>query len=204
MQTADAAILSLAIIAIPIVGPTQSTVLAAPTQATAPQPLLTMPADANPSLDVAVIKPSDTSAPHGTYFRNNGRHVIAYNVSVSGLIAYAYGLHEKQIVESPSSLLAKHFDIDGLPDIVGHPNLKQSRLMFQKLLLSRFKLTFHNESRELPAYAIQIVKGGPKLALTTRKPGDSTNFSYNCEVVLTRTECFCCRHRQGHARGLHG
>ena len=57
--------------------------------------------------------------------------------------------------------------------------------MFQKLLFSGFKLAFHNESRELPAYAIQIAKGGPKLALTTRKPGDSTNFSYNCQVVLT-------------------
>jgi uncharacterized protein (TIGR03435 family) len=85
----------------------------------------------------------------------------------------------------PSSLLATHFDIDGLPDIEGHPNLKQSWLMFQKLLFSRFKLAFHNESRELPAYAIQIAKGGPKLGLTTRRPGDSTNFSYNCQVVLT-------------------
>jgi hypothetical protein len=85
----------------------------------------------------------------------------------------------------PSSLLATHFDIDGLPDIEGHPNLKQSWLMFQKLLFSRFKLAFHNESRELPAYAIQIAKSGPKLALTKRKTGDSTNFSYNCQVVLT-------------------
>ena len=144
-----------------------------------------MPVDANPSFDVATIKPSDTSAPHGTLFRTNGRHVIAYNISIGELIAYAYGLHEKQIVDGPSSLLAEHFDIDGLPDIEGHPNLKQSRLMFQKLLVSRFRLAFHNESRELATYAIQIVKGGPKLALTTRKPGDSTNFSYNCQAVLT-------------------
>jgi uncharacterized protein (TIGR03435 family) len=176
-------ILSLAIIAIPTVAPAQST--ASASQPPGPKPLPPMPADANPSFDVATIKPSDTSAPHGTFFRTNGRHVIAYNISVGGLIAYAYGLHEKQIVDGPSSLLATHFDIDGLPDIEGHPNLKQSRLMFQKLLFSRFKLAFHNESRELPAYAIQIAKGGPKLALTTRKPDDSTNFSYNCQVVLT-------------------
>ena len=177
-------ILSLAIIAIPRVAPAQSTASSA-SQPPGPEPLSPMPADANPSFDVATIKPSDTSAPHGTFFRTNGRHVIAYNISVGGLIAYAYGLHEKQIVDGPSSLLATHLDIDGLPDIEGHPNLKQSRLMFQKLLFSRFKLTFHNESRELPAYAIQIAKGGPKLALTTRKPGDSTNFSYNCQAVLT-------------------
>lgn len=144
-----------------------------------------MPADANPSFDVATTKPTDTSAPHATFFRTNGRHVIAYNISVGGLIVCAYGLHEKQIVNGPSSLFAAHFDIDGLPDIEGRPNLTQSRLMFQKLLLTRFKLAFHNESRSLPAYAIQIAKGGPKLAVTTRKPSDSTNFSYNCQVVLT-------------------
>jgi uncharacterized protein (TIGR03435 family) len=177
-------ILSLAIIAISTVAPAQSVATSA-SQPPGPEPVPPMPADANPSFDVSTIKPSDTSAPHGTFFRTNGRHVIAYNISAGGLIAYAYGLHEKQIVDGPSSLLGTHFDIDGLPDIVGHPNLKQSRLMFQKLLLSRFKLAFHNESRELPAYAIQIAKGGPKLVLTTRKPGDGTNFSYNCQVVLT-------------------
>jgi uncharacterized protein (TIGR03435 family) len=177
-------ILSLSIIAVPTAAPFQSTASSA-SLPPGPEPLLPMPADANPSFDVATIKPSDTSAPHGTFFRTNGRHVVAYNISVDGLIAYAYGLHERQIVDGPSSLLSTHFDIDGLPDIEGHPNLKQSRLMFQKLLLSRFKLAFHNQSRELPAYAIQIAKDGPKLALTTRKPGDSTNFSYNCQVVLT-------------------
>jgi uncharacterized protein (TIGR03435 family) len=178
-------ILALATIATPTVAPAQS-----PTsQPVGTQPLPSMPADANPSFDVATIKPSDTSAQHGTYFRTNGRHVLAYNISVGELIVYAYGLHEKQIVkptgDASSSLLATHFDIDGLPDIEGHPDRTQSRLMFQKLLTSRFKLTFHNESRELPAYAIQIAKGGPKLDLTVNKPGDGMNFSYNCQVLLT-------------------
>jgi uncharacterized protein (TIGR03435 family) len=181
-------ILSLAINAIPSVAPAQSTASSA-SQSPGPEPLSRMPANASPSFDVATIKPSDTSALHGTFFRTNGRHVIAYNISVGELIAYAYGVHEKQIVkqsaDGQSSLLASHFDIDGLPDIEGHPNLPQSRLMFQKLLSSRFKLAFHNETRELPAYAIQIAKDGPKLALTATKPGEGMNFSYNCQVLLT-------------------
>jgi len=159
--------------------------LAQTTAPSAPVPFPSMPADANPSFDVATIKPSDTSAPHGTFFRRNGRHLIAYNISVDGLIAFAYGLHAKQIVDGPSSLLDTHFDVDGVPDGDGHPNLKQSQLMFQKLLVSRFKLTFHYRSREIPAYAIQIAKGGPKLTLTTHNPSDGTNFSYTCQVVLT-------------------
>jgi uncharacterized protein (TIGR03435 family) len=164
--------------------PAQSSNGAAPVPGSRPELLPPMPADANPAFDVATIKPSDTSAPHGTFIRNNGRHVIADNISLSGLIIYAYGVHAKQIA-GPPSLLAAHFDIDGVPDIEGHPNLRQSRSMFQKLLASRFKLAFHDDSRELPVFAIQVAKGGPHLTPTTRKPGDSTNFSYTCQAVLT-------------------
>ncbi len=154
-------------------------------QSGAPTPLPPIPPNTDPSFDVATIKLSDTSAPHGTGIRTNGRHVAAFNFSVGELISYSYGLHAKEIVARDSSLLGTHFDVDGVPDYVGHPNLAQSRLMFQKLLVSRFKLVFHYESRELPAYAIQIAKGGPKLALTARKPSDSTGFSFNCQVILT-------------------
>jgi uncharacterized protein (TIGR03435 family) len=144
-----------------------------------------MPPNADPAFDVATIKPSDTSGPHGTFFITRGRHAIAYNISVGDLIAYAYGLHAKQIVDGPSSILNIHFDIDGLPDIEGRPNLRQSRLMYQKLLQSRFKLTLHYENRELPIYAVVIVKGGPRLQETERKSSDSTNFSYTNKIVLT-------------------
>lgn len=165
--------------------PALSGAVSAQSSSQAPTPVPPIPANADPSFDVATIKPSDTSASHGTGIRTSGRHIAAYNFSVGELIAYSYGLHAKQIVGGTSSLLGTHFDIEGVPDIIGHPNLAQSGLMFQKLLVSRFKLAFHYESRELPAYAIQIAKGGPKLALTTRRPGDSTGFSYNCQVILT-------------------
>ena len=144
-----------------------------------------MPADASPAFDVATIKPSDTSAPHGTFIRHNGRQIIAYNMSLRQLITYAYSLHTSQIADGPPSLLATHFDIDGVPDIDGHPNVSQTRLMFQKLLVSRFSLAFHHDSRELSVYAIQIAKSGPKLAPTTSKPGDSTHFTFSCPPVLT-------------------
>jgi uncharacterized protein (TIGR03435 family) len=153
-------------------------------QSTSPAPLQPMPPDASPAFDVATIKPSDTSAPHGTFIRHNGRQIVAYNMSLGHLITYAYSLHTSQIVDGSSSLLSTHFDIDGVPDIDGHPNISQTRLMFQKLLVSRFKLTFHHESRELSVYAIQVAKNGRKLAATTSKPGDSTHFTFSCPPDL--------------------
>ncbi|WP_187143452.1 TIGR03435 family protein [Terriglobus albidus] len=144
-----------------------------------------LPPDADPSFEVATIKPSDTTAPHGTGIRSNGNRVAAFNFSIGELIAYSYGLHAKQIIAEASFPLGTHFDIEGVPNFVGHPNITQSRRMFQRLLVSRFKLEFRYESRELSAYVIQVAKGGPKLVQTTRKPSDRTGFSYNCQVVLT-------------------
>jgi uncharacterized protein (TIGR03435 family) len=144
-----------------------------------------MPDNANPGFDVATIRPTDTSAPHGTFIRHNGRQIIAYNFSLDQLITYAYSLHAKQVADGPPSLLTTHFDIDGVPDIDGHPNVSQTRVMFQKLLVSRFKLAFHYESRELPIYAIQIAKNGLKLTPTSSKPGDSTKFTNSCPPILT-------------------
>lgn len=143
-----------------------------------------MPTNADPAFEVATIRPSDTSASQGTFIRHNGRQIIAYNISLSGLIAYAYGLHAKQIADGPPSLLATHFDIDGVPDIDGHPDVNQTRLMFQKLLVSRFSLAFHYDSRELSVYAIQVAKNGQNFAPTTSKPGDSTHFTFSCPPVL--------------------
>lgn len=152
---------------------------------TGPAPLLPMPVDAKPAFEVATIRPTDTSAPHSTFIRHNGRQIIAYNMALGELMGYAYGLHAKQIVECPPSLLATHFDIDGVPDIDGHPSIDQTQLMFQRLLVSRFKLVFHGQSRKLPVYAVQIAKGGSKLTITTSKPGDSTHFTFACPPVLT-------------------
>jgi uncharacterized protein (TIGR03435 family) len=154
-------------------------------QAAAPTALPPMPADADPAFEVATIKSSDTSSPHGTFFTTRGRHVIAYNISLEGLITFAYGVHAKQIVDGPSSLLNTHFDIDGIPDVVGRPNHNQSRLLYQKLLASRFKLAFHYDHRELAAYAIDVAKEGQKLTPTTRQPGDMMTFTYTNQVILT-------------------
>jgi len=175
--------LSSIVFAIPFIATAQSVATSA--QSAKPVPLSPMPADSNPAFEVATIKPSDTSSPHGTFIRHDGRHLIAYNMSLRGLIVYAYGLHASQIVNGPPSLLATHFDIDGVPDIDGHPNLRQSKLMFQRLLLSRFKLAFHYESHELAAYAVQVAQNGPHLMPTNSKPDDSTNFTISCPPVLT-------------------
>jgi uncharacterized protein (TIGR03435 family) len=150
----------------------------------APQPLSPMPANADPAFEVATIKPSDTSAPHGTFLRTDGRHSIAYNFAIRDLICFVYGVHKSQIVGGPKGLMETHFDIDGVPNIDGRPNIEQRKTMYRKLLETRFKLAFHREKRALQAYAIVVAKGGAKVAKTASKPGEGTVFTLERQIGL--------------------
>ena len=139
-----------------------------------PEPI---PADPNPSFEVATIKPSAPGRT-GKAIGYRGRHLMAANFSTNDLIAFAYGLHVKQIVGGPDWFGNELFDIDGVPDVQGSPTRTQSDQMLQKLLADRFKLSFHHEKRELPVYAITAAKSGPKLAKTTEGPNDPITFYF--------------------------
>ncbi len=46
------------------------------------------------------------------------------------------------------------------------------KLMFRKLLADRFQLSFHTEKRELPVYAMVVLKTGAKIAVSNGDPKD--------------------------------
>jgi uncharacterized protein (TIGR03435 family) len=145
--------------------------LAAQTAQGAPaglEPIRAMAVDAVPVFEVATIKPSEPNDPTDG-FHTRGRHIFIENQTVNKLIAFAYGLNEKQISGGPTWLGTDRFDIDGVPDIEGTPSLKQQQGMVKKLLADRLMMTFHREKKELSVYAITVGKSGPKL---TKSVGD--------------------------------
>ena len=140
-------------------------------------PVPPMSADADPSLEVATIKPSDPTR-QGKGFGFRGTHFMTINTNLNDLIAFAYGLHTKQIVGAPAWFATDLYDIDGVPDAPGRPNLKQMGIMVQKLLADRCQLKFHHETKELSVYAITVASGGPKLTKTTLGPNDPQGFMF--------------------------
>ena len=135
-----------------------------------------MPADAKPKFDVVTVKPSDPSQP-GKSFTIRGRHIVTINTTVSNLITFAYGLHPKQLVNGPAWLDEK-YDLDGVPDVEGQPNLGQMRMLIRDALATRFGLKFHHDRRELAAYALTVTKGGPRMRVTADAPSAPKNFSF--------------------------
>jgi uncharacterized protein (TIGR03435 family) len=142
-----------------------------------PEPPKAMAADADPSLEVATIKPSDPSH-RGKGFGFQGTHFRTFNTNLNDLIAFAYGLHSKQIIGAPDWFGTELYDIDGTPDVPGRPDLKQMGVMVQKLLADRCALKFHHETRELSVYAITVASSGAKMTKTSAELNDPQGFGF--------------------------
>lgn len=134
-----------------------------------------MAADANPSFEVATIKPSKPDQP-GKYFRIQGRDFTTLNTTLIDLMSFAYGLHAKQLLGLPAWADTDKFDLAAKPDAPGAPSDKQWKSMVQKLIAERFKLTFHHDKKELSVYAITVAKTGSKL---TKSDGDPNGLPGN-------------------------
>ena len=67
----------------------------------APAPLKPMAKDANPSFEVATLKPSLPDG-SGKYLRVAGRRYTTHNTSLADLIEVVHGVHPRQIVGAPA------------------------------------------------------------------------------------------------------
>jgi len=122
-----------------------------------------MAADADPSFDVATIKPNISGANLLQGLNVNGRNFSTTASSLEDLIAFAFNVNKKQIVSAPDWVGNDRFDLAAVPDAEGDPSVDQLRIMVRKLILERFQLKFHHEKRDLSAFVLSIGKNGEKL-----------------------------------------
>jgi uncharacterized protein (TIGR03435 family) len=128
-----------------------------------------MAANADPSFEVATIKPSKPDEP-GKAFLVRGNRFKTINTTLSEMMSFAYGVHAKQVINAPAWAGTDKFDIDAKPDGEGAPSDKQWKGMLQKLLVERYKLTFHRDKKELSVYVLSAAKTGPKLSKSQGDP----------------------------------
>ncbi len=124
-----------------------------------PPPPKTMAADANPSFEVATIKPSKPEERFSLLVNRSGM-LNTTDSSLSDLLKFAYDLHPRQLV-GPAWMETEKYDISAKPDTDGIPNGAQLKVMVQKLLADRFQLTFHKDKKELSVFALSEAKTGP-------------------------------------------
>ena len=113
----------------------------------------------------------------GKLFTIRGRHLMTINTTVKDLVTFGYSIQTKQMANAPAWFEEK-YDIDGVPDVEGQPDIQQMRILIRDALVERFGLKFHNEQRELSVYALTVAKGGPKMTITSDKPSTPGNFIF--------------------------
>lgn len=144
--------------------------------------------DTRPSFAVATVKYNRTGDAARSMRLQPGGRLVVVNQPLRQLITLAYGLQPQQLAGGPSWLDTDFFDITAQaegsvsPSPPGGPP-GPAQQMLQRLLEDRFGLVVHTESRELPVYALTVVRGdgqlGPNikpadrdcLALMTQAPG---------------------------------
>jgi uncharacterized protein (TIGR03435 family) len=129
-----------------------------------------MDADASPGIEVATIKPTKPDE-QGFMLVFRGGHFQTRNISLSKLLAFSYGVHDKQLIGLPPWAETDNYDIDAKPDMDGTPDRKQLQGLVQKLIAQRFSLTFHRDKRELSVYVLSVAKTGAKLTKSEDQGG---------------------------------
>jgi uncharacterized protein (TIGR03435 family) len=126
---------------------------------------------AQPSFEVASIKPNNSGDGNSTY-QTTGGSIRMRNVTPRILLEMAYNVKEFNL-NAPSWVDNPHFDIMAS---TGGVEVKDQELrrMVQSLLAERFQLKVHRESKEMTAYAMLPAKNGFKL-----KPTGGENYSLN-------------------------
>jgi len=104
----------------------------------------------------------------------------ARRATIKEVLAYAFGLgYDHELANAPSWVINDRFDIQGKLDDEQVASLRklgrddhdeQMRLMVQSMLVERFHLTYHFETRTLPVYLLEIAKGGLKCPRDTTSP----------------------------------
>ncbi len=128
-----------------------------------------------PAFEVASVK-LNRSGERGAMIRfAPGGRFNATNVPLKGLLEDAYHLKDSQLVGAPAWIATERYDIqakaedsvaEALKKLPPEQVREQLNLMMRALFVDRFKLASHQETRELPVYALVAAKGGAKLKET--------------------------------------
>jgi uncharacterized protein (TIGR03435 family) len=120
--------------------------------------------------EVATIKRSRPDA-RGRNFRFIDAHRwTANNQTLKECIAHAYTLPPELISAGPGWVDSDRYDIVAVEPGETRPSTEQNMLMFQNLLVDRFKLRFHREPKQMAVYNLIVGKSGPKMTESTLGP----------------------------------
>jgi bla regulator protein blaR1 len=129
--------------------------------------------------EVASVKPHNPEDDDDQGLRTlPGGRLVSHGFSLIVLIAFAYNLPIGRLSGGPGWIKSEQgvYDIEAVAEegavprgLPGKERDARVMTMLQALLADRFKLAVHHESKEMPAYALVVSKGGHKMRPATRE-----------------------------------
>jgi uncharacterized protein (TIGR03435 family) len=126
-----------------------------------------------PAFDVASIKPNRTNQGIPLVVFQPGGRMIAANVVVQQVILVAYGLEDVQLVNAPDWAATERYAIEARTnDAIPSDMIRMMlRTMLRTMLAERFGFTAHMERRDLPMFALTMVRSDQRLGPGLRASG---------------------------------
>ncbi|WP_052200670.1 TIGR03435 family protein [Terriglobus sp. TAA 43] len=143
--------------------------------------MLTMPLMAQVSavtngFEVSTVKPTPAVNDGRTHINYPaGGSFSASNVTLRGLLAWAYDMPEKRILNTPDWMSRERFDLQAKTDAATDAKMREmngddahieKRRLVQMLIADRFALKLHRETQTLSALDL-VVDGPPRLQKST-------------------------------------
>jgi uncharacterized protein (TIGR03435 family) len=171
--------------------------------------------EAKPVFEVASIKMVRATGGSGHSSENSDTGLLHGSMTLKSYIVAAYNVKTYQVTGGPNWIDDSTYDVVAKLEMAGLPKLpanltpnqraaaEEDRLhtALQGLLAERFQLKVHHESKDMPAYALIVVKGGFKLkevpetagcGTSSKGNGTSINFTATC-VDMTRFASYLAR-----------
>src|SRR5580658_1894788 len=133
-------------------------------------------ADRSLTFEVASVKPAgespgiriDKKSSTGSFSASSDAILFSRrNATQASLLQEAYGLRKQQVI-GPAWLTSERYEIEArVPECT---TADQQLIMLQNLLVERFRMKLHRETREMPVYEMVTARGGSKLQESV--PGD--------------------------------
>jgi uncharacterized protein (TIGR03435 family) len=115
------------------------------------------------SFDIVSIKPNPDGHGLDAGSQPGGRYT-ARNVPVMFLLTEAFGVKAYQISGATKGLDEERYDIVAKANVSNQLSQEQLKPLLQAMLVDRFQMKFHKETKEFPVYSLVIGKSGPKFS----------------------------------------
>jgi uncharacterized protein (TIGR03435 family) len=159
--------------------------------------------EAKPVFEAASIKMSRPTGGSGHSNENSDPGMLHGSMTLKSYIMAAYSVKTYQVTGGPKWIDDSTYDIVAKLEIAELPKLsadltprqrataevERLHTALQGLLADRFQLKLHHESKEMPAYALTVVKSGFKLKEASETAGCGSNSNGNGTSINFTATC---------------